>query len=79
MTAPDNETLPSSPAANERSGGCRCFSCIFPRLFLSLFIGLINLFILGFSLLFPPPPSVLSLPPLWLLQLFVLDPKQLAL
>lgn len=58
MTASDSETLPSSPAANECSGGqgCCCFSFTFPLFFLSLLICLINLFGLGFSLLSAPTP-----------------------
>lgn len=50
MTAPDNETLPFSPAVNECSGGqgCRLFYFIPPppRYFLSLLICLINFFFL---------------------------------
>lgn len=75
MTAPDNETLPFSPAVNECSGGqgCRLFYFIPPppRYFLSLLICLIIIF---FWFL-PPPPSLsaLPLPSLLLLQLFVLS------
>lgn len=61
MTAPDNETLPFSPAVNECSGGqgCRLFYFIPPppRYFLSLLICLINFFFFfGFSL--PLLPSL---------------------
>lgn len=64
MTAPDNETLPFSPAVNECSGGqgCRLFYFIPPpppRYFLSLLICLINyyFFLVSPSPSFPLCPS----------------------